>query len=179
MDGVTIFQRVLGDDFFDLDDEIQSTHVSRGPSLWSGQASVERGNGILARLVGLVFGFPNASDAVEVTVRMVPANDCEHWERRFDKSVFRSVLRCTSNGMTERFWPFTFLLDLQVEDGELHYPVKSGRIGFIPLPRWALPVSRAKEFGHEGRFNFDVALFAPLTWRLLMRYRGWLQKVLE
>jgi hypothetical protein len=26
----------------------------------------------------------------------------------------------------------------------------------------------------DGRFCFDVAIFAPLTRRLIVRYRGWL-----
>lgn len=76
--------------------------------------------------------------------------------------------------MTESFGPFTFRLDLKVEAGALHYPVVSGRLGPLPLPRWLLPVSIAREQGIDGRFCFDVKILAPVTKGLLIHYRGWL-----
>ena len=74
--------------------------------------------------------------------------------------------------MTERFGPFTFLLDLTVENGALHYPVVGGRFGPLPLPRWLLPGSEAREYVEDSRFHFDVRLLAPLTKGLMVHYRG-------
>ncbi|MGR3707824.1 MAG: DUF4166 domain-containing protein, partial [Alterinioella nitratireducens] len=50
----------------------------------------------------------------------------------------------------------------------------SGRVGPIPMPRWLLPVSEAREHVRDGRFHFDVSLRAPITGALIVRYRGWL-----
>lgn len=74
--------------------------------------------------------------------------------------------------MTERFGPFTFTLGLTIQDGALHYPVATGRIGPIPLPRWLLPGSETRECADEGRFHFDVRLLAPVTRALMVHYRG-------
>ena len=65
-------------------------------------------------------------------------------------------------------------LALQAGPDGLYFPVRAGRIGPMPLPRWALPVSRSRETVQDGRFRFDVALHAPLTGQLVVHYRGWL-----
>ena len=74
--------------------------------------------------------------------------------------------------MTERFGPFTFLLGLTVAEGALHYPVRSGRLGPLPLPGWLLPRAEAQEYTEDDRFHFDVRLFAPLSGGRMVHYRG-------
>ena len=76
--------------------------------------------------------------------------------------------------MTERFGSFTFLLDLKVEGGALHFPVKSARLLGIPWPRALLPGSIATESEQDGTFRFDVRLTAPITGALVVHYQGWL-----
>lgn len=171
---VPIFPRVLGDAFERLPDEIRVTHLTADCSRWAGRSVIERGNGLWQRGLAALFGFPAAAGdvAVEVTKTVTPRG--ETWERRFAGREFRSHLAATAAGMTERFGPFTFLLGLRVESGRLYYPVVQGRLGPLPLPRWLLPSAEACERVEDGRFCFDVAIFAPLTRRLIVRYRGWL-----
>jgi hypothetical protein len=107
---------------------------------------------------------------------MTPTAEGETWERRFGTQVFGSQLRLVNNKMTERFGPFTFTLGLHVADDALHFPVESGRLGPLPLPRFLLPQSEAREFAKQGQFNFDVALKAPFTGALMVHYRGWLNR---
>jgi hypothetical protein len=80
--------------------------------------------------------------------------------------------------MTESFGPFTFHMELRVEDNSLHFPVKSGRLGPLPLPRYLLPIFIAREHVEEGQFRFDVKLIAPITGGLLVHYRGSLAPVI-
>ena len=98
--------------------------------------------------------------------------DAERWERQFGNHRFRSVLRRTPRGMTERFGPFTFSLGLHVADEALHFPVLEGRVGPLRLPRFALPVSETREFEEAGRMHFDVTLRAPITGQFIIRYEG-------
>ena len=171
---VPIFPRVLGDAFERLPDEIRVTHLTADCSRWAGRSVIERGTGLWERGLAALFGFPAAAGdvAVEVTKTVTPRG--ETWVRRFGGREFRSHLAATAAGMTERFGPFTFLLGLRVESGRLYYPVVRGRLGPLPLPRWLLPSAEACEREEDGRFCFDVAIFAPLTRRLIVRYRGWL-----
>jgi Domain of unknown function (DUF4166)/Saccharopine dehydrogenase NADP binding domain len=167
-----IFPRILGPAFASLPASIRATHQTAGISRWLGQASVTRGQSLLGRALAAAFRFPpeTADTEVEVTKTATPMG--ETWQRRFGTRVFQSHLSATPQGMTERFGPFTFLLNLKVKDGELHYPVASGRIGPVPLPRWLLPVAEAREVDADGVFHFDVRLLTPLTGALMVHYRG-------
>lgn len=171
-----LFQSVLGDTFFDLPIEVQDFHRSELPSRWVGEASVTRGTSLLSKLVGWAFRFPPAAKTVSVTVVKETDGTRQKWTREFGRAEFHSILNSTAEGMTEQFWPFTFQLDLGVRDGGLCYPVKAGRLGPFPMPKWLLPVSNAREFAQDGCFHFDVELRAPITGWLLVHYQGWLER---
>ncbi|MEI4471800.1 SDR family oxidoreductase [Frigidibacter sp. MR17.24] len=169
-----LFAQVLGRDFDALPGPVRATHLTADVARWEGRASVTRGPGRWARLLAWAFGFPPATADVAVRVTKTVTPRGETWERRFGAARFRSHLAATPAGMTERFGPFTFRLGLRRRDGALDYPVVAGRFGPVPLPRRMLPVSVASETAEDGRFRFDVALHAPLTGGLMVRYRGWL-----
>ncbi len=167
-----IFARVLGSDFARLPKEILATHQTADISHWRGRAKIQRGTSLWSRFLCRLFGFPNATDdvAVEVVKRVVSTG--EIWQRSFGARKFMSKLAATPSGMTERFGPFTFRLALEVKDRALHYPVISGRLGPVPLPRWLLPISEAREYVSDHLFHFDVKLSAPITHSLMVHYQG-------
>jgi len=169
-----IFEAVLKDDFKELPQTIQDGHKVPAPRRLKGRASVERGTGVLECLAALIVGFPAATEDIEVEVLMDPKGGAEHWTRRFGAQRFRSVLRPQGDVMTERFGPLRFTFDLNVQDQKLHYPVVNGTCLGIPMPRWTLPKSVSCEYEADGKFHFDVGLYAPLTGGLIVRYRGWL-----
>lgn len=169
---VPLFQRQLGDEFDALPKAVRELHQVYGMRRWAGQASVSRGKSLLSRVIGGLFGFPRATDAIPLVVTMTPVSGGELWERTFGQQTFRSRLRQDKGQMTESFGPFTFTLGLAVKDGALHFPVLAGRLGMIPLPRWCLPQSHAREGVQDGQFCFDVTLWAPLTGALIVRYKG-------
>jgi hypothetical protein len=169
-----LMRRVLGADFDALPGPVRATHDHAGPRRWSGRAAVTRGRGWFPRLIARAFRFPGAAGDVAVTVVKTPVEGGETWERRFAERTFRSHLRVTSAGLTERFGPMTFLLALRVEGNALHWPVARGWCLGVPVPRRLLPVSIAREYVEGGRFRFDVALHAPFGAGLIVRYRGWL-----
>ncbi len=168
-----LFLAVLGAAFADLPTEVQAAHDHAGPRRFAGRASVERGQRVMARLIGWAFRFPAATGDVAVEVLKVPVPGGEDWERRFGARRFRSALRRSPTGATERFGPFTFDLGLKVKDGALHFPVTGARCLGLPLPRWSWPRSVTREYADGGQFRFDVALHAPVG-GLIVRYRGWL-----
>lgn len=168
-----LIRLVLGAGFELLPPEVQATHDHAGPRRWSGRAEVTRGAGLFAGLIARMFRFPGAAADVPVTVLKTPVEGGEVWERRFGGQVFRSHLRGGTGGLTERFGPLTFAIALEVRDGALYWPVVRGWCLGLPLPRWLLPVSVAREYAEDGRFRFDVALHAPFG-GLIVRYKGWL-----
>ena len=171
-----LFASYLGDRFGALPATVRALHELYAPSRWTGRASVTRGPSLWARFIAKVFGFPPATDDIAVTVCMTPQGGGELWERSFGAARFWSFLKVRNGRMTERFGPFTFTLGLHVAEGQLHFPVTSGRLGPLPFPRFLLPISIAREFEAKGRFHFDVALYAPLTGAPMVHYQGWLER---
>lgn len=99
--------------------------------------------------------------------------DDEIWVRDFDGRRFRSRLRAAGRPgeISETFEPLTFRIRLTRAAGTLGYPVTSGRIGPVPLPRWLLPESRSAEGAEGGAATFDIDIRLPGIGRQV-RYRS-------
>ena len=171
-----LFVAQLGEAFGKLPKAVQAAHLVYGARRFVGRGRVARGQGWYVRLIAAVFRFPPAVEDIPVTVLMTPEAGGEVWERQFGTQKFRSVLRREGRMMTERFGPFIFTLGLHGTAAGLRFPVKFGRLGWLPLPQWALPRSEALEFERDGKFHFDVALHAPITGALVVHYTGTLAR---
>lgn len=172
-----LFQQALGEHWDDLSPQAQVLHSVHDVTRFSGTARVDRGRNPLARLAAFVFGFPPAASSVPVTVTKTATQDGELWERDFGGRVFRSLLNPSPlpSHVRERFGPFNFEQALLIENGHMRLDVKRGWFLGIPMPRWALPKSQAREFVEDGKFHFDVALSLPILGSLIVRYRGSLE----
>ena len=171
-----LFPQVLGAAFSKLAAPVRDSHKTFAQRRWTGRGQVKRGSGWYPRLIAAMFGFPQATDDIPVTVLKTPLKNGEIWQRTFGKKRFESFLAPGPTGMSERFGPFTFDLGLHVSAGALHFPVKAGRIGPIPIPSWMLPRSVAREYDDKGNFCFDVALFAPFSGQMIVHYQGTLAR---
>jgi hypothetical protein len=172
-----VIPRVLGPAFASLPEELRKTHSTVAVHRFRGRAAVMRGTSLSGRLLSKLFGFPPTTPDAPVEVIKTATPRGEHWERRFGPCRFRSHLAVGRQGLTERFGPFTFTIGLHVSDRAVHFPVTGARFGPVPLPRWLLPISIAREEVRDERFQFDVKLLAPMTGKLVVHYRGWLEPV--
>jgi hypothetical protein len=175
----SLFERVLGENFAELPSAIRKVHDSRISKRLEGRATVTRGDGIVAELIGMAFGFPTSGKDIPTTVIIERQGDKETWTRQFGSATFRSYLSPAPGngpgGITERFGFLSFDIDLGERLGCLYYPVVKGRIGPIPLPRFLTPRSdTVEQLGMEdGRFHFSVKIDLPFFGHLVS-YSGWL-----
>ena len=170
---ITLFQSALAERWHDLSPIARRTHCVRDLETFSGRASVERGTGLLARATAWFFGFPDAGIDISLTVTKTRMDDGETWERNFGGTVFRSHLTPSRlHHVRERFWAFTYELELPVVDGAMHLLVRRGWFLGIPMPKFLLPGSDSREYVEDGKFRFDVSLNAPFGGGLIVRYRG-------
>ncbi|WP_369040262.1 SDR family oxidoreductase [Stenotrophomonas maltophilia] len=178
MPGASLYQRVLGDAYARLPACVQALHAPSAAQRWSGTASVERGSGLLSRLLGKVFGFPAAGEDVPVSVEFAPEAGGERWTRTFAGRRFSS-LQTEGTGrnealLVERFGRVSVALALLVEGGHLQLVPRRWSLLGIPLPRCLLPGDNSFESEVDGQFVFDVEIGAPLVGRVV-HYRGMLR----
>lgn len=172
-----IIPQVLGPDFEMLPANVRALHLNAEVSTWQGSATVRRGSSRWGQFLAAAFGFPPEAEAVPVEVRKTVTDAGEIWFRKFGDHRFQSRIIRTQNGLTESFGPFAFRLAPFVREGALHFPVAAARMGPLPLPRWLLPGSDAREFDKDGTVRFDIRLTAPITARLIVHYTGQLSAV--
>jgi hypothetical protein len=176
-EGAPLYRRVLGEAWERLPGPLRSMHDVADHLQAEGVASVERGRGLLARLIAAVVGFPQAGDDIPVRATFAVRDGRETWRRTFGGASFSSVQEQGEGRFArlvgERFGPFRFGLALLVQDERLRLIVRRWSFFGIPLPRTLAPFGDSYEFVEDGRFNFHVEIGHPLT-GLIVRYRGWL-----
>lgn len=173
-----LYERILGSAFDRLPPRVRELHGSADDRRWSGQATVTRGRGLLARIAAAIVGFPKAADSTPVTVTFTREEGAERWTRNFDGKRFSS-LQYAGTGrsdrlLVERFGPAAFAMVLVVEDGRLRLVPRRWTLFAIPMPRFLMPDGASFEADVDGKFHFNVEIAAPVI-GLIVAYRGILE----
>lgn len=166
------YRRVLGDRFAALAAPIRRIHQPLAEMVVRGEGTVERGSSLLARLLGLIMGFPSAG-SYPVEVRFEPRNCRELWTRSFGPHRFSSEMGVSSqNLLIERFGPMRFHFALEVDgQGGLTMIFKQWTALGLPMPLALGPRITASEAANGDAFLFDVAVAMPLVGPVV-HYRG-------
>lgn len=143
-----------------------------------GLAQIDRGSGLIARLIAAVVGFPRAGHDVPLRVRFVADGRGELWERTFAGRRFASYQfpaeRSLEPIVFERFGPITIALRLNLDGSHLDIVPQRWSLLGVPLPQSLMPVGETFEtVDEQGRFNFHVEIGHPSFGRIV-RYRGYL-----
>jgi hypothetical protein len=192
-DQAPLYRRILGEAWDLLPPQLQVMHAVNGVLIADGTAVVERGTGLMARLVARLMGFPQAGRDVPVTVTFRVEKGREHWRRTFGdsssaslhfssihfSSIHFSSIQEQGRGrfdrlLCESFGPFRFGLAMIVEDDRLRLVLRRWSFAGLPLPAAWAPRSQAYEFAENGRFHFHVEIAHPLM-GLIVRYKGGLE----
>jgi hypothetical protein len=173
-----LYRRILGSAWDGLPEQIRDLHTVQTRLTFAGKARVDRGNGLIARMIGALYRFPDAGLEIPVTVLLERHGDGELWQRTFAGRVFRSRQREGTGRsqylIDERFGPVSVGLALVTEEGRLEYRVRRWTFLGIPMPMFMAPGGRTYEFARDGRFHFHVEIAHP-WFGLIVRYQGWLQ----
>jgi hypothetical protein len=172
-----LYQKILGPAWDALPAPIRAMHTLRDRLEARGFSHIERGTNLLSRAVAWMIGFPDAGDNVPVTVSFRLSDGVERWQRDFGGQRFVSYQSAGKGGLVdERFGPFTFGLELRLDEGRLHLVMRRWRFCGIPLPAFLAPGGNTFEHVEQGKFCFHVDILQPGI-GLIVRYRGWLELV--
>ncbi|MEA2955569.1 MAG: hypothetical protein QOJ58_1066 [Alphaproteobacteria bacterium] len=176
-DRAPLYRRILGEAWDSLPEPLQVMHDVTSERTADGVAVVERGSGLLARLVAFVIGLPPAGADIPITVSFRARRGREYWQRNFAGRAFASVQEQGRGRferlVCERFGPLNVGMALVCESERLRFVVRRWCVWGVPLPRALAPRGDSYEFAEAGRFHFHVEIAHPFT-GLIVRYRGWL-----
>ena len=172
-----LYRRLLGDAYKLLPAPIQALHDLTGTLTLEGRATVERGQGLAARAIAALFGFPPAGRDVPLKVEFALRGNREVWGRDFAGRAFVSSQEAGQRRfdrlLCERFGPFAFGIALVCDAERLTLVFRRWSMFGVPLPRALAPRATAYESAEDGRFRFFVEIKLPLI-GLIVRYQGWL-----
>ena len=171
----TLFQQALGAAFFRMPESLRRLHTGRGRFRYAGRATIERGNGLLARLCAWVAGLPAAGDDVVTVVEFDCGPRRETWRRDFGGARMVSTLSVRDGLLRERLGPLQFRFALHANEGAIWWTVAGARLfGVLPLPASMFDGVRCREYEQDDRYRFEVDAALPLAGRII-RYAGWLE----
>lgn len=174
----SLYERLLGTAMDSLPATVKALHAGQHTRHWQGAASVRRGRGALARLIGLLIGFPREGDGISVRVTQEPDQGGELWTRDFGGQVFRSHQACgtdkDSHLLVERFGVVRVALALVADAERLLLVPRRWSVLGIPMPNALLPTGECFETEVDGRFQFHVEISFPWI-GLIVAYQGSLE----
>jgi hypothetical protein len=173
-----LYARLLSGTWGALPEPVRRLHALDERLTAVGRAKVERGTGLVSRLVSGMAGFPPASDDVELRVDFERKDEVETWRRGFGDHLFVSTQEAgRGRRLVERFGPASFSMTLTWDGKRLNLRLRSWRLFGVRMPRWTQPDTTAWEAVEDGRFSFFVEISHPWA-GLLVRYKGWLEPVI-
>jgi NAD(P)-dependent dehydrogenase (short-subunit alcohol dehydrogenase family) len=169
-----LYERLLGPAFAALPPAVRALHDLCGDAGATGEGKVERGRGLLARLVAAIMRFPPAG-TWPLRLTFTERSGSETWTRDFGGHRFSSRLSAARGGLIEeRFGPMRFAFDVPAGQDGLEMRLRRWSAFGIPMPRFLAPRIAAREWQDaQGRFRFDVAVALPVLGEVVT-YSGWL-----
>ena len=171
----SLYQNLLGDAFHSLPVAVRELHSHTESVVYRGRGSVERGNGLLSRIVGALMHFPPAMPDTPVILAFDIRNGTETWTRQFGEHHFQSRLSSFEEELRESFGWVNIQFRIEATADGLHMRPTGWRVLGMPLPRAFWPRIVAHEYEALGHFHFRVEAALPLA-GLVVRYRGSLRQ---
>jgi hypothetical protein len=170
----SLYQLAAGSDFARLSPSVQAFHNVRTPTTFKGVFKVERGNTSMGRLLGNLSGLPEASNAAEVVLTVIPFPSGEYWNRVIGGRKFETKQWLEGDYIIESFKGMNISLLVRAENGSLIMKDASSTIFGIPLPPFFTPSvdAFAKEAGEGVAVSIEVR-FRPFG--RIIKYSGIIQ----
>ena len=167
-----LFPSRLGAAFSQLDPQLQWVHRGASRDL-HGTATVERGNSIVAKLLGALTALPPALDHAPVRVLIEIVGDQERWIRTYaGVHEMSSTLSRQGALLLERLGPAALCFSVTVREAGMDWHLEKVSMFGLPLPAKLFQISARMDM-QNGRYHFLIDAMARKIGRIV-RYEGWL-----
>lgn len=171
----TLYERVMGDAFYQLPAAVQAFHRLTGNVTLHGEVSTAPASSWAARLLGRCLGTPRTATNGAIRFELKAQAEQEQWTRHFPAQLMSSVLRQDAGHVQEQLGASTLNFTLEVDaEGRLSMRLVRLRFLGLPCPRWLMPRVRAVESGDWNELFFDVSADVPL-FGTVAHYFGYLK----
>jgi hypothetical protein len=174
----SLCRQVLATEWPLLAAPVRAVH-GRRPIALVGNASVVRGSGLLARLLGWSSGLPpeQHNGPVKVLLERTHSETGERWTRFFGTArPMRSRLRRAGEYVDETIGFTRLRFKYSLEGGSIRWTAVAGRTLGVPWPETWLKGIEASESIRGNQYYFDVRAVLPGI-GLLVHYVGTLDVV--
>lgn len=172
-----LYEQILGDGWTELPGSTRFLHSPAPVCELSGDADVERGENVFAKLLASVLGLPAAGTALPTRVRVTAKDDGELLERWYAGQRFATWQWAKHRLLLEQFGPFTLSFALAGSSRGIDFQLRRVQLWGLPLHERLRPHINASERSKNGAHQFDVELRLPLIGRIV-RYAGSLRPAL-
>lgn len=169
---MTLYQRVLGKEFADLDGSLARLHSLQGRHRMIGLCTITGADRWIGRCLAALLGLPLPTQATLFAFEIDADENREIWIRHFPRRIMLSRLYVREDGLLgEKIGPARLAFRIESRSRELHMHLVGIRVLGIAWPTRWLPRVWAVERGDGSRFHFDVG--ADLgRFGLLVAYSG-------
>ena len=171
MRAASLFERAMGERFWQLDPAVQRFHRLQGRHCLAGEVTTRAPASRLAWLLALCLGAPRHAGRGPIRFELDAAPAVETWTRHFPGRTMRSRLSADPDGVAEVLGPLHLSFALTARDGALEMRLTRLALWRIVCPRRLMPRVQARESGDAGRLNFTVEAALPAI-GLVARYEG-------
>ncbi|RZJ06557.1 MAG: DUF4166 domain-containing protein [Rubrivivax sp.] len=171
MNGLSLYERVMGAKFAQLAPALQRFHRLAGSHVLEGVVETLAPQSLVARVIAFGLGSPQQASRGTIRFELQAQGDVEIWTRCFPGQTMTSRLQFVAGELVESLGVARLTFALTVSNGALRMQLTRLRFLALPCPRWLVPQVVAEECGDGEQFYFHVS--ASLPWAgLVAGYRG-------
>lgn len=168
---LSIYERVMGDNYSKLASPVQRFHRLTGRHELHGWVVSEPPASPLAKLLAVLLGTPTRASNGLIRFELDAQSSQEVWTRHFPSKTMASTLTREGLGVVEQLGASRLTFDLAAFEGKLVMRLKALRFFGVPCPSWLMPEVVGEESDVNGRLHFRVRASLPFI-GLVAGYQG-------
>ncbi len=174
MNTLSMYEKVLGDDYAKLPAAVQRFHRLRGRTVLNGWVETQAPKSALAKVLAACLGTPRSSSSGPIRFELSASPAEETWTRHFPAQTMTSRMRLVDGHIREQLGAAQLTFDLFAVEDSLSMRLARMRFLGVPCPKWLMPTIVAEERGADDQIHFLIAAELPLV-GVVASYRGYLE----